>query len=89
MGARYYRVICSLEPFNLAQDTDKKMIDESADATGSSKYDPLKNKHLKGRRRFNADLADIGEACSAGLVLKGLRVKRQSSEFSKGVAHSQ
>ncbi|KAH9475092.1 Ubiquitin-conjugating enzyme E2Q-like protein 1 [Psilocybe cubensis] len=64
------------DPFDLAQDTDKKMIDESTDVAASSAYDPLKNKHLKGRRRFNADLADISEACSAGLVLSGLRVKK-------------
>lgn len=64
------------------------MIDESADDAAPSTYDPYKNAHLRGRKRFNADLADIREACSAGLVLSGLRIKSQSYKLSKMVTHS-
>jgi hypothetical protein len=38
-----------------------------------------KNAHLKGRKRFNADLADMKEACKGIFQVDGLRVK---SEFS-------
>jgi ubiquitin-conjugating enzyme E2 Q len=40
-------------------------------------YDPNKNVHLKGRKRFTADLSDIKEACGAGLVLHGLKLKSE------------
>jgi ubiquitin-conjugating enzyme E2 Q len=38
-------------------------------------YNPRKNSHLKGRKRFSADFADIQEACASGLVLHGLKLK--------------
>ncbi|TFK43105.1 hypothetical protein BDQ12DRAFT_165045 [Crucibulum laeve] len=40
-----------------------------------SAYDPQKNAHLKGRRRFTADLDDIKAECKDGLMFHGLRVK--------------
>lgn len=39
-------------------------------------YDPNRNAHLKGRKRFTADLADTKEACGAGLLLHGLKLKK-------------
>lgn len=45
-----------------------------ADATAPLTYDPDKNSGLKGRKRFNADLADIQEACKASLSFDGLKV---------------
>ena len=40
-------------------------------------YDPNRNAHLKGRKRFTADLADTKEACGAGLLLHGLKLKSE------------
>lgn len=40
-------------------------------------YDPNRNTHLKGRKRFTADLVDMKEACSAGLLLHGLKLKSE------------
>ncbi|KAF8797821.1 hypothetical protein BYT27DRAFT_7204023 [Phlegmacium glaucopus] len=39
-------------------------------------YNPQKNTHLKGRKRFSADFADSQEACASGLVLHGLKLKK-------------
>lgn len=41
----------------------------------SSTYDPTTNAHLKGRKRFNADLAQLREASNNGLILSGLKLK--------------
>jgi hypothetical protein len=41
-------------------------------------YNPRRNAHLKGRKRFSADFADIQEACASGLVLHGLKLKSWS-----------
>jgi len=48
-------------------------------------YNPDKNANLKGRKRFNADLADIQAACKDGLEFSGLKVKSES----KGLLHTQ
>lgn len=48
-------------------------------------YNPRRNAHLKGRRRFSADFADIQDACASGLVLHGLKLKSEST----GVKYSQ
>ncbi|KAF6754673.1 hypothetical protein DFP72DRAFT_812438 [Ephemerocybe angulata] len=37
-------------------------------------YDPSKNAHLKGRRRFKADLEDMQIMSAAGYTMKGLRL---------------
>ena len=42
-------------------------------------YNPKRNSHLKGRKRFTADFADIQEACASGLVLHGLKLKSWST----------
>ena len=42
-------------------------------------YNPRRNSHLKGRKRFSADFADIQEACASGLVLHGLKLKSWST----------
>jgi len=42
-------------------------------------YNPKKNTHLKGRKRFSADFADIQEASASGLVLHGLKLKSSPS----------
>lgn len=36
-----------------------------------------KNAHLKGRKRFNADLADMKDACKGIFQVDGLRVKSE------------
>ena len=65
---------------------DTSFIDEDVimeDSTSVAKmapYNPDKNAHLKGRRRFTADLSDIREACAGGLVVGGLVLK--STSFS-------
>lgn len=41
----------------------------------SLKYDPNRNGNLKGRRRFNADLADLKDAVESRLVFDSLVVK--------------
>lgn len=41
-------------------------------------YNPNKNAHLKGRRRFVADLNDMREACARGLVFSGLTMKSET-----------
>ena len=57
------------------QDHRKSNIDEDVQMSEPSSYDPNKNAHLKGRRRFNADLLDIQTACNGGLVSNGLKLK--------------
>ena len=43
-------------------------------------YNPMRNSHLKGRKRFSADFADIQAACAgSGLVLHGLKLKSWST----------
>ncbi|CAA7264437.1 unnamed protein product [Cyclocybe aegerita] len=62
-------------------------IDEDitmADVEPTNTYEPNKNAHLKGRRRFNADLADIDQAAKAGLVLNGLKVKKVRAGDDEG-----
>jgi len=48
------------------------------DASQQRNYDSNKNGKLKGRKRFNADLADLQEAAKMGLNFDSLVVK---SEF--------
>jgi hypothetical protein len=43
---------------------------ESVRMSGASK-----NAHLRGRKRFNADLADIKEECAPNLEIAGLRIR--------------
>ncbi|KAF8151436.1 hypothetical protein B0H34DRAFT_727589 [Crassisporium funariophilum] len=38
-------------------------------------YNPKGNTHLRGRKRFSADLSDIREACATGLAFHGLKIK--------------
>jgi ubiquitin-conjugating enzyme E2 Q len=38
-------------------------------------YDVNKNSHLKGRRRFKADLQDLEVLCAAEYEAHGLRLK--------------
>ncbi|KAF8968508.1 hypothetical protein BDZ97DRAFT_1798782 [Flammula alnicola] len=54
----------------------KISIDIDDEDVNMDAYDPNKNAHLKGRRRFTADLSDIQEACVAGLVLSGLKLQK-------------
>ncbi|KAJ3509436.1 hypothetical protein NLJ89_g5227 [Agrocybe chaxingu] len=61
-------------------DEDVTMVDVEPQDT----YEPNKNAHLKGRRRFNADLADIEQAAKAGLVLNGLQVKKVRAGDDEG-----
>lgn len=44
------------------------------DADSHFAYDPAKNAHLKGRRRFKADLEDLEVFAAAGYVMKGMRL---------------
>jgi hypothetical protein len=46
-----------------------------ADDSQRPNYDPNKNGSLKGRGRFNADLADLQEAVRSGLAFESLVVK--------------
>lgn len=55
-----------------------KDLDDDDVAMGSPDYDPNRNAHLKGRRRFNADLADIQEASLLGFFLHGLKLQSMS-----------
>jgi hypothetical protein len=72
---------------------DMKSIDDDVvmeDSTSPAKkvlYDPEKNAHLKGRRRFTADLSNIQEACAGGLVVNGLMLKRTFSSSSAFHSH--
>jgi len=58
---------------------DDVVMEDSTSLTTKVLYDPEKNAHLKGRRRFTADLSNIQEACAGGLVVSGLMVKRPCS----------
>lgn len=40
-----------------------------------------KNAHLKGRKRFNADLDDLKEECISGIVQHGYKVKSRFKPF--------
>lgn len=53
--------------FSIQSDSDSRpnMVKAKAD----------KNVHLKGRRRYNADLNDIEEECSDGFVQQGYIIK--------------
>jgi len=79
-------------PKPLFSKDDTRFIDEDVimeDSTSMTKkapYDPDKNAHLKGRRRFTADLSDIQEACTGGLVVSGLVLK--STFSSSNVIHT-
>lgn len=54
-----------------SSDNDIIMVD------ASQNYDPNKNGNLKGRKRFNADLADLQEAVKFGLTFDSLVVKSE------------
>ncbi len=56
----------------------RKDLDNEDVAMGSPDYDPNRNAHLKGRRRFNADLTDIQEASLLGFFLHGLKLQSMS-----------
>jgi len=59
--------------FNNISNADQDSI--MVDAPLHPVYDPDKNQSLKGRKRFNADLSDIQEACNIGLSFDGLHLK--------------
>ncbi len=42
-----------------------------------------KNAHLKGRRRFMADLRDLVEECKEGFASYELRVRGEQSPFGQ------
>jgi ubiquitin-conjugating enzyme E2 Q len=50
-------------------------IDMDIDSGLQIVYDINKNAHLKGRKRFKADLEDMELMSIAGYALKGLRLK--------------
>jgi len=50
----------------------------SVSPTGTLRGCPEKNAHLKGRRRYKADLDDLKEECKAGFMSQGLLVKSRS-----------
>ncbi|TFK19866.1 hypothetical protein FA15DRAFT_626277 [Coprinopsis marcescibilis] len=52
--------------------------------TPTMEYDPNKNAHLKGRRRFNADLEDMKELCSGGYEVHGVLLKAIASGDDEG-----
>ncbi|KDR71552.1 hypothetical protein GALMADRAFT_253891 [Galerina marginata CBS 339.88] len=75
----------ALKRQKMSAGTDKQIIDEDVQMVDVSKvYNPNSNTHLKGRRRFNADLSDIKEACASGLVLSGLKLKRVRAGDDEG-----
>jgi hypothetical protein len=45
-------------------------------APPKQKPPPEKNAHLKGHRRFNADLKDLKEECARGISQHGSKVSR-------------
>jgi len=55
----------------------------------ASHYDSNKNGKLKGRKRFNADFADLQEAAKIGLYFDSLVVKSEFIEqlvrYAKGI----
>lgn len=53
-------------------------LDDEDVPMGAPDYDPNRNAHLKGRRRFNADLSDIQEASLLGFFLHGLKLQSMS-----------
>ena len=61
-------------------------MQDSTSMMKKAPYDPDKNAHLKGRRRFTADLSDIQEACAGGFVVTGLMLK--STFSSPNVIHT-
>jgi hypothetical protein len=64
---------CSYKAPHFLKDTDNE--DVNMDAAPAFAYDANKNAHLKGRKRFTADLSDIQEASLAGLVFSGLKLQ--------------
>ncbi|KAG5350792.1 hypothetical protein C0989_009246 [Termitomyces sp. Mn162] len=52
----------------------------------SSLGSTARNTHLRGRRRFNADLADIVQACSTGQVVEqGFRIQNLQAGNDEGI----
>ncbi|KAF8880314.1 hypothetical protein BD779DRAFT_1549574 [Infundibulicybe gibba] len=57
---------------------------DSMAATSASKMSRDKNSHLKGRKRFAADLADVKEICKKGFHVQSLHVKDLRSGDDEG-----
>jgi hypothetical protein len=58
---------------------DADAMDVDDPEPSKSAPSPMKNVHLKGRKRFNADLADMKEECKATFKVAGLTVKGTSA----------
>ncbi|KAK7060763.1 hypothetical protein VNI00_000495 [Paramarasmius palmivorus] len=62
-----------------SQRMDRKITKTSSIATLASK-----NGHLKGRKRFNADLEDMKEACKKGFVAHGFKATKLRAGDDEG-----
>lgn len=58
-----------------AKDGDQFNITHTASLDYVLQARSNKNAHLKGRRRYNADLDDMKAECSTGLQLNGYTIK--------------
>lgn len=67
----------------MSEDMSMNIDPEFVYPTPLAKVKPAteKNAHLKGRKRFNADLHDMKEECTGGIVQHGFRIK---SRFKGG-----
>lgn len=61
----------------MSEDMSMNIDPEFVYPTPLAKVKPAteKNAHLKGRKRFNADLHDMKEECTGGIVQHGFRIK--------------
>jgi hypothetical protein len=71
------------ETVEMSEDMSMDVDHEFVYPSPVAKVKPLadKNNHLKGRKRFNADLDDMKEECTSGIVQHGFKVK---SRFKAG-----
>jgi ubiquitin-conjugating enzyme E2 Q len=63
---------------DMSMDVDPEFVYPSPVAKEKPLVVTDKNNHLKGRRRFNADLDDMKEECTNGFVQHGFKVKSRS-----------
>ena len=61
---------------DMSMDVDPEFVYSTPCAKGKqARPTTEKNAHLKGRKRFNADLGDMKEECVSGIAQHGYKVK--------------
>ncbi|KAK1224011.1 hypothetical protein PQX77_013106 [Marasmius sp. AFHP31] len=72
------------EPTAESHQSKRRKVSQEAQSNSMASALSVKNSHLKGRRRFKADLEDLKEACKEGFIVGDLKATKVRSGEEEG-----